>query len=145
MSQDPAAPKGASRTVGGVMVTRPKALPCGTTVAQARDAFDNDHVHMLLLTEQGVLRGTLVRADLDAAHDRSETDPALPFSQLRGRTVAPHDCEARVLDQLIDEGSRRLAVVDDDGQLLGLLCLKRRLNGFCSDLDIAARAADPRS
>jgi hypothetical protein len=36
----------------------------------------------------------------------------------------------------------RLAVVDDDGVLTGLLCLKRKLTGFCTDADVAARAAE---
>ncbi len=40
---------------------------------------------------------------------------------------------------LLARGRRRLAVVDERGALLGLLCLKRRLTGFCSDADVAAR------
>ena len=35
--------------------------------------------------------------------------------------------------------SRRLAVVDDDHRLLGLLCLKRSGSGFCSDDDVISR------
>ena len=41
-----------------------------------------------------------------------------------------------------EQGTRRLAVVDDDGDLLGLLCLKRTLDGFCSDADVRARALE---
>lgn len=41
---------------------------------------------------------------------------------------------------LIDRGLRRLAVVDHDGTLLGLMCLKRTRTGFCSDEDVASRA-----
>jgi hypothetical protein len=40
---------------------------------------------------------------------------------------------------------RRLAVVGAEGELLGLLCLKRSGSGFCSDEDVAARAADQAS
>jgi hypothetical protein len=36
-------------------------------------------------------------------------------------------------------GRRRLAVVDEDGTLLGLLCLKATGLGFCSDDAIAQR------
>ncbi len=43
--------------------------------------------------------------------------------------------------RLIHRGLRRLAVVDDNGLLMGLLCLKRKLTGFCSDADVAARGA----
>lgn len=134
----------ASPTVGDAMITRPKALPSSeTTVAQVRNAFENDHVHMVLLTHNGILRGTLVRDDLSCAGGgRSDTEPALPFSTLRGRTIEPDECADRVRRELVDEGLRRLAVVDDHGVLLGLLCLKRRHTGFCSDHDVAARAAD---
>jgi hypothetical protein len=37
------------------------------------------------------------------------------------------------------QGRRRLAVVDADGALLGLLCLKASGDGFCSDDGIASR------
>ncbi len=45
--------------------------------------------------------------------------------------------EAREL--LVRSGRRRLAVVGSDGRFLGLLCLKRTHQGFCSDLDVRAR------
>ncbi|MGW1564687.1 hypothetical protein ACWCQ1_51030 [Streptomyces sp. NPDC002144] len=38
------------------------------------------------------------------------------------------------------DGRRRLAVTDGCGRLLGLLCLKRSGNGYCSDEGIRARA-----
>ena len=38
-------------------------------------------------------------------------------------------------------GDRRLAVVEDDGRLLGLLCLKRSGDGFCTDAGVAERRA----
>ena len=41
--------------------------------------------------------------------------------------------------RLEDAGARRLAVVDEHGDLLGLLCLKQRRAGFCSDDDVRAR------
>jgi CBS domain-containing protein len=40
-------------------------------------------------------------------------------------------------------GRRRLAVVDRDGKLQGLLCLKRSWSGFCSNRDVRARSAGP--
>ena len=37
------------------------------------------------------------------------------------------------LDRLHALGGERLSVVDDDGRLLGLLCLNGRHNAFCTD------------
>ncbi|WP_037314342.1 CBS domain-containing protein [Amycolatopsis orientalis] len=125
-------------TVGDVVVRLPKTLPVDSSVEQARDCFADDHVHMLLLTESGHLMGTLVRGDLGA----DAVGLALTYSRMAGRTI-PADLpaeDARLL--LLARGQRRLAVVADDGTLVGLLCLKRRLTGFCSDADVAARAVE---
>jgi hypothetical protein len=46
---------------------------------------------------------------------------------------------------MVARGRRRLAVVDDRGLLVGLLCLKRSGRGFCSAADVAARARDRRT
>jgi hypothetical protein len=90
------------------------------------------------LTDGKELVGTVVRDDLPAAG--SGAGPALPWSKLDGRTVAP-DGPADILEQLLsDRGLRRLAVVDTEGALLGLVCLKRRRTGFCSDDEVASRA-----
>jgi CBS domain-containing protein len=140
---DAAGRSGASwgvRTVRDAVVRLPKTLPVDTPVAVARACFADDHVHMLLLTEGGRLRGTLVRDDLPAHLDGA--GPALAHARLDGR-IAPAGLSAAAARQLmLVRGIRRLAVVDADGTLIGLLCLKRRRTGFCSDADVAARAAD---
>ncbi|MEV1122048.1 CBS domain-containing protein [Actinosynnema sp. NPDC049800] len=135
-----APPELIGKTVGDVVVRRPKTLPVDASVDQARACFADDHVHLLLLTESGRLMGTLVRTDLPDNLD--DTDLALPHSRVSGRTV-PADMPAEEAYELLTtSGQRRRAVVDDNGTLMGLLCLKRRLTGFCSDADVAARAAE---
>lgn len=129
-------------TATDAMVSSPKTWPGGTTVAEARAAFTDDHVHMLLLVSDGVLLGTLVRDDL-LGHARLAA-AALQLATLRDRTTRPEQPIEEVRQQLIATGHRRLAVVDDGGRLLGLLCLKRDLVGFCSDSGVSARATDRR-
>ena len=120
------------------VVRLPKTLPLTTTVAEARAELDDDHVHMLLLTAGGFLMGTVVRSDL--ADVDSDGDLALVYASLAGRTVSP-SVNAEVMRRvLISSGNRRRAVVDREGRLLGLLCLKRGQTGFCSDAEVAARA-----
>lgn len=125
------------RTVADVMIHRPKTLPATASVAEARAELLDDHVHVVLIVESGTLVGTVERIDLVGAPGSA---PALEHAVLDGRTVAPTAAaeDARLL--LLARGCRRLAVVDERGALLGLLCLKRRLTGFCSDADVAARA-----
>lgn len=133
---------GAGPTVADVMIGRPKTLPADASVAAARAVLADDHVVLVLLTEDGVLRGTLLREDLpDTAPGPA---PALPLSRLTGRTVAPAAPLADVHELLVRTGRRRLAVVDDEGRLLGLVCLKRRRTGYCTDAGVAERARSRR-
>ena len=125
------------RIVGEAMITDPKTMPREVTVGEVRAVFGNDHVHMVLLTEAGVLVGTLVRADL---HGAPADAPAGPLAVLEQRTIRPSASTWEAARALDAAGTRRLAVVDGDGVLLGLLCLKRRRNGFCSDRDVRARS-----
>lgn len=125
------------RIVSEAMITDPKTMAPEVTVGDVRAVFGNDHVHMVLLTEAGVLVGTLVRADL---HDAPAERPARPLAVLEQRSIGP-SASTREAERALDAaGTRRLAVVDEDGVLLGLLCLKRRRNGFCSDQDVRARS-----
>jgi CBS domain-containing protein len=125
-------------TVKDVMVTAPATMRPTATVADARAFFEDDHVHMALIASSGRLLGTLVRADLDDLDD--DAAPALSRSRLDGRSVALDEPAEDVRVRLIAHGLRRLAVVDDAGALAGLLCLKRKLTGFCTDADVTARA-----
>lgn len=127
-----------SGTVADVVVRLPKTLPLTTTVGEARAAFVDDHLHMLLLTANGFLLGTLVPADLLDAD--SDEDLALVYAELAGRTVPPTVSAEVMFRVLVSSHQRRRAVVDRDGHLVGLLCLKQTQTGFCSDADVAERA-----
>ena len=124
-------------TAVDVMITQVKTLPDSACVAEVRDQFADDHVHMVLLVRAGVLRGTLLRSDLPA--DLSSGASAVGVSTLVGRTTTPGDDVAQVRRTMAQQGLRRLAVVDEQHRLLGLVCLKRTATGFCDDAGVAAR------
>ncbi|MDR7254486.1 CBS domain-containing protein [Nocardioides sp. BE266] len=123
---------------GDVMVTHPKSLPADASIDDVRAALADDHVHMILLTHGDKLCGTLTRSD---ATDVPGDHRALVYSVLSGRTVSPDAPVAAVRAFLVQAEQRRLAVVDAELTLLGLVCLKRSGSGFCSDVDVASRAA----
>jgi CBS domain-containing protein len=123
------------------MVTVPKCLPGDASVDDARDLLRDDHVHLVLLVDAGVLKGTLLRSDLPA---ESSPGAALPHARLRGRTVLSTAAAQAAMVEMVAGGQRRRAVVDDEGRLLGLLCLKASGRGFCRDADVAARAKERR-
>lgn len=124
-------------TAREVMLRHPKTLPADASIAEARAALNDDHVHMVLLTEGRRLVGTVTRTDLPRTGVRG---PALGWSTLEGRTLSPDASTAVVQQLLTDRGIRRLAVVAVDGSLLGLMCLKQHRTGFCSDADVEARS-----
>ena len=125
------------QTVAGAMLTTPKTHGLEITVLDAAAAFADSHVHMLLLTRGPVLHGALLRSDLDPRLDPRH--PALEVATLADRTIGPDQHIDEALQLLIRGQTRRLAVTDSDGRLLGLLCLKRALNGFCNKSDLLAR------
>jgi CBS domain-containing protein len=125
------------RTVLDAMVRGPKVLPADATVADVRALLADEHVHLALLVDGGRLVGTVSSRDLDGS--AGPADPAARIATMDGRTVAPGVPLGPVRAEMIAASQRRLAVVDDDGRLLGLLCLKRAHTGFCSDRDLAAR------
>lgn len=128
----------ATDTVDDVMLRAPQVWGAATTVAEARDAFD-DHVHAVLIVEHRALLAVLERADL---HDADPGSAACAVGRLAGRLIAPTADADTTRLQMVAATRRRLAVVDDTGTLLGLLCLKRSGLGFCSDANVAARVAN---
>jgi CBS-domain-containing membrane protein len=124
--------------VRDVMVNHPKLIGAATTLEEVTHHFADEHVHMLLLVEQSRLVGTLIRADL--CEDLPPTSPAVARSVLNGRCIRDDEPADAILERMIRQGIRRLAVIDDTHHLAGLLCLKRSGWGFCSDTDVSARA-----
>ena len=133
----------AGRTVADAMVTRPHVHGPATTLADARDVLLDTHVHLLLLVEGGRLLGTVSREDLARGESQGRTEgAALAVARLGDRTVAPGEPLDAAYAVMRAAGQRRRAVVDADGHLVGLLCLKRSGAGFCTDAGVAARVAE---
>jgi hypothetical protein len=109
------------------------------TVGELRMFFRDHNVHMALLVDGGVLAAAVEPADLDGARD---AEPALPLGQLDGRTIGPELPIAEVGALMRSRDVRRLAVTVQGDVLVGLLCVKRHRNGFCSNDDVAERAAE---
>lgn len=124
------------RTVRDAMLHHPTVHAADLTVGQARAAFvASPKTHLLLLVRDGRLLATVTHDDLESADAAAL---AISVGTLAGRTLAPDDDLPPVQDGMTRIGQRRLAVVDADGRLLGLLCLKASLTGFCTDEGVAA-------
>lgn len=123
------------------MVKYPKTVSPESPVVEIRAQLEDDHVHMVLVVAaDGRLVTTIERSDLSSVVSKSTA--ARDLGSLIDRTVAPWDSLNAANAALKRGRRRRLAVVDDLGTLVGLLCLKPSGSGFCSDEGIRARAAD---
>ena len=126
------------RTVLDAAVRKPKTAAADATVAQIRDLFQDDHVHAaLIVADDGRLLSVVERPDLEPAP--IATSPARRAGRLEGRVANPDADLEHTWREMRSQGRRRLALVDDAGLLLGLLCLKRTGLGFCTDDDVCAR------
>jgi hypothetical protein len=124
-------------TVAEHVITHPAVHDCGTTVGELRAFFLDDHIHMALLLDGQRLVSAVERGDLEVG--LADCAPARLAGTLVGRAVRRGEPAAAALASMRANGRRRLAVISDDGTLVGLLCLKASDRGFCSDQDVASR------
>ena len=115
------------QTVADVMLGEPKTLPAGATVGDARRVLHDDHVQLLLLADGRRFRGAIAEIPADADDDA----PAARWAQAAPATIGPDEPASVGFERAKENPQRRIVVVDEDENLLGLLCLKASLTGFC--------------
>jgi CBS-domain-containing membrane protein len=126
--------------VADAMVTSPKTYGAETPLEAVQALFEDDHVHMVLIVgADGHLLTAIERDDLAELVQASSL--AREAGALAGRTISPYQSLKHAKAILKRAERRRLAVVDGSGRLIGLLCLKRDGDGFCSDEGVRQRAA----
>lgn len=125
-------------TVGDAMLHHPTVHGADLTVGQARAVFaDSPKTHLLLLVRDGVLVSAVSRHDVEGSTHADAAAPAASIASLEGRTTTADVPVGPLRKSMAGTGLRRIAVVDDQMHLLGLLCLKASLTGFCTDEGVA--------
>jgi CBS domain-containing protein len=120
----------AGPTVADVMLAAPRTYPASTPLGDAAAEFENPRVRLLLVTDGDRYVGGVTREQVAAA----ERDPERPIAEVAGGAVpqvAPGDTPAHALEVVEESGSNRIPVVDDDGNLLGLVCWNKQ-GWFCA-------------
>lgn len=110
-----------------LMLRNPKTLAADAAVAEVREQLDNPRVQMVLLADGGAFKGavTAIPADADPA------EVALAYVDVSVATISPTAPAAEAFDRTAGSPSRRVIVLDEDRNLLGLLCLDPSLTRFC--------------
>ena len=119
------------------MVTIAVTLPREATLGEVRKLLADEHVHMALLVDGRTLVTTIERTDLEQTVP--DERPAGGIGSLHGRTVRPDAQLSHLMESMRARRRRRLAVTNEHGELLGLLCLKASGLGFCSNADVEDR------
>lgn len=119
----------ADLTVADLIHGRSPSLPATATVGDVRDWFaQSSHRRLAVLADDGRYAGSVTPADVASGVDRDV--PATRVAR-DGPTVEP-DVPAREGHRLAaSTESRRVAVVDGAGYLVGVLAVTDDLSGFC--------------
>lgn len=122
--------RGRAVTIADAMLRHPTVHTVGITLADAWRVFDaSPRTHLLLIAAHGRLITTLSRTDVDRRSFAGKSD---------GRTVRGDARLDEVHRDMLRGGQLRLAVVNGQMNLLGLLCLKSSGEGFSTDDGVAA-------
>lgn len=114
------------------MIARPKTISRYASVGEARILFENPKNRLLLVEDDGIYSGHVLREDVP----ESEPDEAPLLLHIRRDCpqIGPDDSVADALPMASDAFDNRLVVVGDGDRLEGLLCLNKRDGYLCVDV-----------
>ena len=110
-----------------LMLRKPKTLTGAASVAEARELLGNPKVQMILLADGEAFRGAVTHIPADA----SPRDRALDYADADPATISPRASAEEAFERAAASANRRVIVLDEDNNLLGLLCLNPSRTGFC--------------
>jgi CBS domain-containing protein len=110
-----------------LMLRNPKTLAGDATVAEVGELLANPRVQLVLLADGRAFKGAVTA--IPAAAEPAE--PALGYADISAATISPDAPAAEAFDRTAGSPSRRVVVLDEDRNLLGLLCLDPSLTRFC--------------
>ena len=114
-------------SVADLMLREPKTLAADASVAEVREQLANPKVQLVLLADGRSFKGAVTALPEEAA----ATEPALAYVDEQPETIAPDASDDEAFERATASPNRRVIVLDDDRNLLGLLCLNKNRTGFC--------------
>ena len=110
-----------------LMLRNPKTLTAEASVAEVRELLANPKVQMVLLADGSAFRGAVTTIPAEA----SPRDRAVYHIDKDAETISPLASDDEAFERAAASPNRRVIVLDEDGSLLGLLCLNQSRTGFC--------------
>ena len=116
-----------SPTTADVMLRRPRTLPDDASVGEVRELLANPSVQLVLLTSGSRFRGAVAAIPDSARPD----EPALGFAEPNPATLSPDDPASVAFARTVADPYRRVVVLDENDELVGLVCLDVTRTRFC--------------
>ena len=116
-----------NQVAADLMLREPKTLHGDATVAEVRGVLSNPKVQMVLLADGRTFRGAITEIP-DTA---SEGESAVAYADPNAETISPTESGESAFLRASASPHRRVIVLGDGSELLGLLCLNERRTGFC--------------
>jgi CBS-domain-containing membrane protein len=110
-----------------LMLRDPKTLAADASVAEVRDQLADPKVQLVLLTDGRAFKGAVTHIPPDAP----PRDRALAYADDRIESISPNASADEAFERTSASPSRRVIVLDDARNLLGLLCLNANRTRFC--------------
>jgi CBS domain-containing protein len=113
--------------VADVMLREPKTLPGDARVHEVRAQLENPKMQMVLLADNRRFVGAITAIPAQAPDEEA----AVAYADPKAETISADAPSAIAFEQAFANPHRRVVVLDDDGTLLGLLCLNEGRTRFC--------------
>lgn len=117
----------AGQVAADLMLREPKTLSGDATVAEVRAVLENPKVQMVLLADGTTFRGAITEIPEVA----SAAEPAVAYADGDAETISPAESGESAFRRASASPHRRVIVLADESELVGLLCLNERRTGFC--------------
>ena len=115
-------------TAADLMLREPKTLTAEASVGEARELLANPKVQMILLTDGRAFKGAVTHIPDDA----SPRDRAVNYVDADAEVISPQASDDEAFERAAANPLRRVIVLDEADNLLGLLCLNQSRTHFCS-------------
>jgi hypothetical protein len=115
------------RVAADLMLRRPKTLPGNATVGEVRAVLASPKVQMVLLADGPTFRAAITEIP-DSA---SDAEPAVAYADPSPETMSPDEPGELAFQRASASPNRRVIVLGDEDELVGLLCLNEGRTHFC--------------
>jgi CBS domain-containing protein len=120
--------------VADVMLREPKTAPSSATVGDVRALLAHPGVQMVLLADGALFFGAITEIPEGASDD----EEALRYAEPSPESLRADEPAVTAFDRTSKNPHRRVVVLGEENELVGLVCLNQTRTRFCGGPDVTA-------